>query len=64
MHETDEVAAHAFRIAQAGKLLRLAAEYGVEHPEHLTREQLATALDENGKIRPDPQDYVRPAGMN
>ena len=56
MQESDEVAAHARRAAQARRLLRLCAELGVKDPEDLTPEQIAPALDEHGMIRPEPED--------
>lgn len=51
-------AAHAYRLAQARRLVRLCKEVGVKDPEDLTPEAIAHACDEHGKLVPEPQDYA------
>lgn len=49
---------HQYRLAQAPRLIRLCAEVGVSNPEDLTPEAIANVCDDNGKIKPEPQDMV------
>lgn len=56
MQESNEAAAHAYRTAQARRLLRLCAEVGVNDPEDLPPGAIASVCDEHGKIQPEPQD--------
>ncbi len=57
VRQSDEVSGHAWRIAQGRRVVRLCKELGVKNPEDLIPEQMAPVLDENGKIRPEPQDF-------
>ena len=54
--ESDEVAGHQYRLAQARRVIRLCGELGVCDPEDLTPEAVASVCDERGKIKPEPQD--------
>jgi hypothetical protein len=57
--KVEGMRAHAYRIAQARRLIRLCGEVGVRDPEDLTPEAIASVCDENGKIKPEPQDYEK-----
>lgn len=59
--ESNEVAAHQYRLAQANRLLRLAREEGLDEEAVLagrvTPTGIDSILDEHGKIVPDEEDY-------
>ncbi len=52
--ESDEVAAHQWRLAQAHRLVRFRADGG-------RAEEVDTICDEDGKIKPEPQDIAAAA---
>jgi hypothetical protein len=58
--ESDEVAAHQYRLAQANRLLRFCRDNGVD-PADVMNGQVQLDLDPicgvNGKITPEPADY-------
>lgn len=58
--ESDEVAAHQYRLAQANRVIRFAESHGMDGAEVLAGRvdlDLDPICDENGKIVPEPIDF-------
>jgi hypothetical protein len=59
--ESDDVAAHQYRLAQMNRLLRLARAEGLDEAEVVAGREMPVGIDgivdERGRIVPEREDY-------